>query len=51
MNQKIFNSLLQVQKREITKYHIYLFLSKKTAGKNKKIIKKIAHQEKNIMRF
>jgi len=46
MNQKIFNSLLQVQKREITEYHVYLFLSKKTSGKNKKIIEEIAHQEK-----
>ena len=46
MNQKIFNSLLQAQKREITEYHVYLFLSKKTVGKNKKIIEEIAHQEK-----
>ena len=46
MNQKIFNSLLRAQKREITEYHVYLFLSKKTAGKNKKIIEEIAHQEK-----
>jgi len=46
MNQKILNALIQAQKREINEYNVYLFLAKKTSGKNKKIIEEIANQEK-----
>jgi len=46
MNQKIINFLIQAQKREITEYKVYLFLSKNTTNNNKKILKEIADQEK-----
>jgi VIT1/CCC1 family predicted Fe2+/Mn2+ transporter len=46
MNQKIINSLLKAQRREITEYNVYLFLSRNTTSKNKEILKEIADQEK-----
>ena len=40
------SELLQAQRNEITEYHIYSRLAKKARGKNKKILKEIAADEK-----
>ena len=40
------SDLVKAQRNEITEYHIYSQLAKKASGKNKKILKEIAHDEK-----